>query len=106
MFKKVLVTAKLDDKCEVKVKTPCGPTESFILKEIVPQGSVSASIKCSIQIDSIGRDCQETDNGMGLYKYKKSVLIPPLSMVDDVLSITKCGLATIESNSILNAKIE
>ena len=103
---KFKVIAKLDEKCAVKVKTPCGLTESFFLKEIVPQGSVSASLERSIQVDTTGSECEQTDNGMGLYKYKKSVLIPPLSMVDDVLSITKCGLATIEANSILNAKIE
>ena len=32
--------------------------------------------------------------------------MPPLSMVDDCLSVTECGNETILMNAIINAKIE
>ena len=96
--------AKMDEESLVKVKTPCGPTEQFELKEIIQQGSVFGPLKCSVQIDTIGRDCLIEDEG--LYKYKNAVRIPPLAMIDDVLAVTKCGIDSLEVNSLINMKIE
>ena len=36
--------------------------------------------------------------------YRDSVGIPPLTMVDDCISISKCGTETVEVNAYLNAK--
>ena len=43
---------------------------------------------------------------MGVYTYKGIVGVPPVSFVDDVLAVSKCGVETIETNSYINAKIE
>ena len=74
---KFALVAKLDENCQVRVKTPCGPTQRFNLENTILQGSVFAPIKCCIQIDSLGRDCYTTDEGLGLYKYKETVFVPP-----------------------------
>ena len=55
---KFALIAKMDEKVNVIVKTPCGPTEEFTLEQIVMQGSVFGPIKATIQIDTLGRDCQ------------------------------------------------
>ena len=37
------------------------------------------------------------------YKYKGKIHVPPLEMVDDVLTISKCGAASIAMNAVVNA---
>ena len=96
--------ARMDEESYVKVKTPCGPTEEFVVKEIIQQGSVFGPLKCSVQIDTIGRDCIIEDEC--LYKYKNAVRIPPLAMIDDILAVSKCGVESIEVNALINMKIE
>ena len=60
--------SKLDEKCKVVVKTPVGVTEMFELERIVLQGSVFGTIKCSVQMDTLGRKSLQT--GFGVYKYR------------------------------------
>ena len=96
--------AKLDENAKVVVKTPVGVTEKFGMKKKVMQGTVFAPIKCSVQIDTLGRDC--LTNGDGLYNYKDLVEVPALSMVDDIVGVTKCSDESVELNSIINSKIE
>ena len=95
--------AKLDEKCKVVVKTPCGTTEQFELNRVVLQGSVFGPIKCSVQMDTLGRDCLKSGNG--IYKYKNVVDCPALAMIDDVMGMAHCGDRSIELNAIINAKM-
>ena len=41
-----------------------------------------------------------------LYKYKGEVLVPPLEMVDGILSVQKCGPTAQAMNAEVNAFIE
>ena len=41
-----------------------------------------------------------------MFVYKNCVNIPPLSMCDDIASISRCGIDSIKNNAIINAKIE
>ena len=88
------------------MKTPVGPTDKFELNKVVLQGTVFAPIKCSAQIDTLGRECLSNSDGEGLYMYKNVVDVPALSMIDDVIGITKCSDEAIELNSIINVKME
>ena len=101
---KFAMIAKLDEHAKVVVKTPVGTTEKFELNKIVMQGTVFAPIKCSIQIDTLGRDCLA--NGDGIYEYKNVVDVPGLSMVDDLIGVSTCSDEAIKLNSIINVKIE
>ena len=38
-----------------------------------------------------------------LYKYKNKVKLPPLGMVDDQLTVTKCGLGSVLASAHLNS---
>ena len=71
--------SKLDQKCNIMVKCPVGVTENFTLNNIVMQGSVFAPLKCTTQIDSLGRDCLSSseEDINGLYRYRGVVDIPP-----------------------------
>jgi hypothetical protein len=68
------------------------------------QGMVAGSLKACVQVDTLGRDCCTYSEE--LFLYKKCVNIPPMSMCDDVASISICGIDSIKNNAIINAKIE
>ena len=73
---KFALVSLLNEKCKVTVKTPVGETESFLLGNIEMQGTVTAPLKCSVQIDTLGRDCYRS--GRGLYQYRGACTVPPL----------------------------
>jgi hypothetical protein len=100
---KFALIAKLDEKCKIVVKTPCGVTDMFKLERIVLQGSVFGPIKCAVQMDTLGREALRT--GFGIFKYKKTIDIPSLAMIDDILGLSACGDASIELNALVNAKM-
>jgi hypothetical protein len=81
------------------VKTPVGLTKRSTVKEKILQGDVLASRLCSVQIDSVGKECLEESKY--LYMYKDVVGIPPLGMVDDLVCISECGPKTVMLNSFV-----
>ena len=54
------------------------------------------------QIDEIGKECLQEDKYV--YKYNGEVDIPPLSMLDDLITISKCGHKTAMVNSYVRFK--
>merc|ERR1712080_328178 len=72
--------------------------------EIIMQGGVWGPLKCSVQIDDIGKECLKT--GKYIYKYKQSVDIPHLAMIDDIAAVAKCGIESVQLNSYINTKIK
>ena len=96
--------SKLDERCKVVVKTPSGTTDRFELYRIVLQGSVFGPLKCAVQMDTLGREALQS--GVGIFKYKNSVNIPSLAMIDDVMGMSACGDSSVELNAIINSKIE
>ena len=91
-----------NEENHVAVKTPHGLTERKPIQRVVMQGGVFGPIKCSVQVDTIGKECIE--NEKHLYKYKDSVGIPPLGMVDDLIAVAECGTESLLLNSFINAK--
>ena len=100
---KFALIAQMDKTAQVVVKTPCGLTDEFTLQKIVMQGSVFGPIKSTIQIDTLGRDCQSYNQGM--FKYKNVLSLTPLALIDDCLGFSRCGADAVELNAIINTKI-
>ena len=50
---KFALISLLNDKCQVKVKTPVGDTSRFELNRIEMQGTVPAPLKCAVQIEIV-----------------------------------------------------
>ena len=96
--------SEMNKKCQIAIKTPVGISERFIMEQIEMQGTVMGPIKCSVQMDTIGRDCYT--EGEGLFLYKDMVAVPPLGMIDDVASFAKCSYESLKTNAIINAKVE
>ena len=85
------------EKCEVYVKTQWGSLcEKFDVENVEMQGGVLAPLRCSVQIDSLGQDIMsDLTRNRELYRYMNCVPIPPMAMIDDVITITECGPSSI-----------
>ena len=70
---------------KVAVKIAGGITERFTIGENVMQGTVWGSLTCTCTMDSLAKKMNKVPEK--LYNYK-GVLIPPLEMVDDILTVT------------------
>ena len=102
---KFLLMTKSNERCQVAVKTPWGSnTKRVEMKEIEIQGTVPAPLKCSVQLDSLGKECLET--GEGVYKYKDCINIPPLLMIDDAIAVSECGPDSIKVNALIQSKVK
>ena len=103
---KFIVVANSNKNCNVAIKMPWGTkTERTKLENIEMQGTVLAGIKCAISIDNIGKEALENEHDI-LYDYKNCVKIPPLSFIDDILTVSKCGEKSIKINAVIQAKVE
>ena len=101
---KFAVISEMNSRCNISVRTPVGLTERFELTDIEMQGTVLGPIKCSVQLDTLGRDCYERQEG--LYWYNDCVAVPPLQMIDDLASFSLCSPDSVITNAIINGKIE
>ena len=86
----------------VAVKTPNGISRREVFSDIVMQGDVLAPLISSLQVDTFGKECLEQNKH--LYYFKNKVPIPPLGLVDDLFTISTCGLNTTMMNQFLNTK--
>ena len=86
----------------MSVKTPLGKTDRVDVNNIVLQGDKLAPLECSVQVDSIAKECVVRDRNM--YTYRGEVKVPPLTMVDDLLGVVECGVKSVKLNSYLNSK--
>ena len=92
-----------NQNAQVAVKTPNGLSPRVNIQNIVMQGSVWGSLFCTTTMDKLGQLAYE--NSELLYMYKGLVSVPPICMVDDILSVQKCS-ETGGINATINAFIE
>ena len=58
---KFYMMAKANAKCMVAVKTPWGSLSKRVqLNKIEMQGTVPVPLKCSVQLDTLGKECLES----------------------------------------------
>ena len=86
----------------VAVKTPNDITERVLIEDIIMQGEVMAPLECSVSVDTFGKECQDEEKY--LFYYRDKVGVPSLSMVDDLVNISDCGLESVKLNAFINAK--
>ena len=55
-----------------------------------------------MQVDKYGKECMEQDKY--LFRYRDTIPVPALSMVDDLLCISKCGIESVLLNAFINLK--
>ena len=101
---KLALVAEMSKTNLVAIKTPAGITDRVEISDIIQQGGTWGPLTCSNTIDNVGKDAQKDERL--LYLYKEVVEVVPLSMVDDLLSVTECGEQAVRMNAYINAKIE
>ena len=63
-------------------------------------------LRCSVQIDKAGKEfISDSSISHKLYSYKDCIKIPPLSMIDDICTITNCGSDSIHINARIQSFI-
>ena len=68
------------------------------------QGTVWAGLMCTNTMDNL---CKIISNNEDLlYKYRGLVSVPPLEMVDDIVTAAKCGEQSTKLNLAVNTFIE
>ena len=88
---------------QVAIKTSKGISHRIDIKNIVMQGSVWGSLFCTTTMDKLGQFAYEHPDL--LYMYKGLVAVPPICMVDDIMSLQKCSEAG-NINSTINAFVQ
>ena len=64
------------------------------------QGTVWSGLICTNTMDKL---CQEIHKKDSLpYKYRGVVKVPPLEMIDDIITVSKCGESSIALNNAVN----
>ena len=101
---KVALLYDINKENKVAVNTAMGQTDRIEIERIVTQGGTWGSLLCSNHIDTLGRSCRST--GQHMYTYKNKVKVLPLSMVDDLLGVARCGHDSLALNIFINTQIE
>ena len=100
-----VLIANSNKVCQVAIKTPWGSlTQRKEYNDIEMQGTVLTPIKCAVQIDTLGKEVLKDDSDK-LYKYKGFVRIPPMALIDDILTVTPCGIDSILMNAAVQSKV-
>ena len=81
------------------VNTPTGLSERQIIKNCVLQGETWGSILASVQVDTIGKECEASGYG---YLYKDSLPVSMLGLVDDIIGVTEAGYKAQQMNALIN----
>ena len=92
---KLNVLAQVNISARVAVKTPEGTTKRVTIPNIIMQGTVNAGLLCTGSLDKLAKMVYQ-DKPL-VYLYKGLAEVPPLEMVDDVLTISKCPNATVNA---------
>ena len=88
----------------IAIKTSNGTTERFIIKDKVMQGTVWSGLMCTNTMDKL---CKHVYKNQSLqYQYRGKVGVPPQEMVDDIVTVSKCGATSVAINACVNSFIE
>ena len=66
----------MNKNAKVALKTACGSTERVNIRNVVMQGTVWGSLRCTATMDILGK--LKYNNTKLLYKYKRTVGVPAL----------------------------
>ena len=94
---------KANANIRMAVNTPNGLTERQTIKNVVLQGDTFGSILASAQVDSIGKEVEQSGYG---YKYKDVLTVSMLGLVDDIIGVTDSGFKAQQMNVLFNVKLQ
>ena len=98
---KLALIHKSNMSANIAIKTASGTSERFTIENTVMQGTVWAGLMCTSSMDQLCKFILQHEHL--LYKYRGKLKVPPLQMVDDVISAAKCGSTSSALNAAVNA---
>jgi hypothetical protein len=101
---KLNILSEGNKSANVAIKTSQGITKRFTISNVIMQGTVNSGLFCTSTMDKLAKIIY-SDKSL-VYKYKGVTDVPPLEMVDDILTISKCSIAAVTINAVVNAFIE
>ena len=101
---KLNILALGNQHAKVAVKTSGGMTSRETIPNIIMQGTVNAGLFFTSTMDKLARS--EYKDKTLVYKYKGVAEGPPLEMVDDVLTVSKCSITSLTMNIAVNSFME
>jgi hypothetical protein len=90
-----------NENASIAIKTSSGTTERSTISNVIMQGTVWAGLLCTSTMDKLGKHIY--NNPHMAYKYRGKIVVPPLKMVDNVLTVAKCGAASVTMNAVVNS---
>ena len=103
-YDKLMLLYKSNKTANIAIRTSSGTTERFSIHDIVMQGTVWGGLQCTTTMDSLPK--QVLQDSQLMYKYRGLVSIPPLEMVDDVITAVECGFKSVRLNAAVNLFID
>ena len=88
---------------KVRVRTPSGLGVEQTFQKLVLQGDTWGPIMAANQVDTFGKQLLEEEPSF-IYKYKGTVPVGVLGMIDDLAGISECGIKAKQMNSFINIK--
>ena len=88
----------------IAIKTATGLTDREIITNLIMQGTVFGCLICTTVMDKLAKIFY--NNKALLYKYKNTVNVPILGMVDDVLCVARCSSEAVKCNDTINSFME
>ena len=88
----------------IAIKTSSETTESFSIEDVVMQGTVWSGLMCTAAMEKLCKIINKNQDMV--YKYRGIVEVPPLEMVDDVVTASKCGENSVSLNSEVNSFVK
>ena len=106
LYKAGITDEKLNLLCIENQEANNQLTMKVSVKDIVMQGSVWGSLKCTISMDGLNKLALSDKSLQYKYKGDPNVPIGVLGFVDDTLGISECGNNAIRKNSVIKSFIE
>ena len=76
------------------------------VKDVVMQGTVWGSLKCTTSMDTLNKAAMGDQTLQYKYQGDPDIPIGVLGMIDDTLGVSECGSASIRKNAVINSFIE
>ena len=101
---KLCLLYQSNKNAKIVIKTSSGNTNSVNISNKVMQGRVWGGLMCTATMDKLCKVIY-SDQKL-LYKYRGNVEVPPLEMVDDIITVSKCGSTSVALNQSVNTFVE
>ena len=94
--KNAMIAVKVNNKLSTRIA----------VKDVVMQGSVWGSLKCTSTMDKLNQIAMDKRSLQYKYMGDPNIPIGVLGMVDDTLAVSECGYQAIRKNAVVNSFME